>query len=147
MPKHVICSLAMFLHTCTHKQRVKYIKHLIKLLSYEGNKYKLCPAMDWHQLNLSCAEHVVGVGSGQLSAAGDRGQQLLPWQGRFAPSWGLRSGQCGKAAAGYYSLLLFHTGTDDDARGNQHWLHGSGVWGVGCVRGFSRAWKLRQFSH
>lgn len=35
---------------------------------------------------------MVGVGSGQLSAVGDRGQQLLPWQGRFAPSWGLRSG-------------------------------------------------------
>lgn len=25
------------------------------MLSYEGNKYKLCPAMDSHQLNLSCA--------------------------------------------------------------------------------------------
>lgn len=63
----------------------------------------------------------MGVHSGQLPAGGMEAPAaaLTCCPGMFPACQGLGSGHCGKAAVDYYRLLRFHSGTNDDPRGNQ----------------------------
>jgi len=90
-------------------------------LSYEDNTYKLCPAKGLKQANWSWQSTWWVLAVGAPCGRGQRPPAAAPTccLGKFAACQGLGSGHCGKAAADYDPLLLFHTGTNDDARGNQ----------------------------
>lgn len=138
----------MFLHTFSHKTKSKIHKTFNKnsCLMRATNTSSI-QAKDQNHLNLSCT----GARGGclQLAAPCCGGQRpaaatTICCPRRFAACQGLWSGRCGKAAADYYPLLLFHTGTNDDARGNQESIkHRRYCCGVCRDQGHG---ELRQFS-